>query len=166
MGLELRLVDGKVKAVFPANDRARMVPVLERLRTNRDQIADVLRQRADIPPMPSGVQLLSWKLKEPPIAIERWSVVNDPALFARRTLEQLEAALAGKNRLAGNWSVRELVERLEQVGIGVEVDELQTEQSSMSMGSPGGQHYRWPDSEEKATPSSMDEAQPDRGGHI
>jgi hypothetical protein len=122
MGLHLRLVDGKVKALFAADDRVRVAPVLERLRTNRDEVADVLRRRADAPSMPPGVQLLSWKLREPPIAIERWSVVNDAALFAHNTLEQLEAALAGKNWLAGNWSVRELVERLEQVGVVVRVE--------------------------------------------
>ena len=29
--------------------------------------------------------------------------------------------MAGKNWLAGNWSVRELVDRLEQVGVQVDV---------------------------------------------
>jgi hypothetical protein len=106
MGRQLRLVGGKVRALFPADARARKAPLLERLRTNREQIAHVLRQRGDIPLMPPGVQLVSWKLRKPPIVIQRWSVVTNPALFAERTLEQLEAALAGKNCLAGHWSVR------------------------------------------------------------
>jgi hypothetical protein len=121
MGLKFRLAKGKVMALFPANDRTRVAPVLARLRTNRKQIADVLRQRGDIPLMPPGVHLVSWKLRKPPIVIQRWSVVTDPALFAERTLEQLEAALAGKTWLAGNWSVRELLDRLEQVGVEVTV---------------------------------------------
>jgi len=121
MGLQLRLVEGKVKALFLADDRVRVAPMLERLRTNRDEVADVLRQRADAPTMPPGVQLLSWKLREPPIAIERWTVVNNSSLFARNTLEQLGAALAGKSWLAGNWSVKELIDRLEQVGVVVAV---------------------------------------------
>jgi hypothetical protein len=121
MGLQFRLVGGKVRTLFPANDQTRVAPVLERLRTNRDQIAHVLRQRGEIPLMPPGVQLVSWKLRKPPIVIQRWSVVTDPALFAERTLEQLEAALAGKDCLAGHRTVRELLDRLEQVGVVVSV---------------------------------------------
>jgi hypothetical protein len=122
MGLQFRLVGGKMRALFPADARARMVPVLERLRTNREQIADVLRQRGEIPLMPPGVQLVSWKLRKPPIVIQRWSVVTNPALFAERTLEQLEAALDGKDCLAGHRSVHELLDRLEQVGVVVNLD--------------------------------------------
>jgi hypothetical protein len=122
MGLKIRLANGKVMALFPCNDRTRVAPVLERLRTNREQIAHVLRQRGGIPLMPPGVQLVSWKLRKPPIVIQRWSVVTDPDMFAERTLEQLEAALAGKCCLAGHWSVRELQDRLEQVGVVVSVE--------------------------------------------
>jgi hypothetical protein len=85
------------------------------------RVRKVLRQRGEIPLMPLGVQLVSWKLRKPPIVIQRWSVVTNPALFAERTLEQLEAALAGKDCLAGHWSVRELLDRLEQVGVVVSV---------------------------------------------
>ena len=122
MGLQLRLVGGKVKAAFPSNDRTRVAPVLERLRTNRQEVADVLRRRGGVPPMPPGVRLVSWKLNDPPIRVERWSVVTEPALFAQVTLEQLGAALAGKQRLAGHWSVAELRDRLEQVGVIVSIN--------------------------------------------
>lgn len=122
MGLRLRLVGGKVKAAFSSNDRTRIAPVLERLRTNRREVADVLRRRRRVPLMPPGVRLISWKLNDPPIRIERWSVVTEPALFAQATLEQLGAALAGKERLAGHWSVGELRDRLEQVGVMVSIN--------------------------------------------
>ena len=65
------------------------------------------------------VKLVEWKPKVPPIAIETYTVVNDVPLFLHRTLTQLGAALEGKNCLAGNWSVRQLIERLEQVGVKV-----------------------------------------------
>jgi hypothetical protein len=73
------------------------------------------------PPMPRGVKLIDWKPKCPPVAIETWMIVNDVPKFVQATLEQLQAALAGKAWLAGNWSVRELVDRLEQVGVKVMV---------------------------------------------
>jgi hypothetical protein len=76
------------------------------------------------PPMPKGVRLLQWAPQLPPVAIERWAVVNDVPLFIHTTLCQLQAAMAGKNWLAGNWSIRELIDRLEQVGVRVSVEEV------------------------------------------
>jgi len=78
-------------------------------------------QQAGPPAMPQGIRLLHWVPKDPPLAITTWSVVNDVPQFIRTTLAQLEAALQGKNWLAGNWSLRTLCERLEQAGVKVEV---------------------------------------------
>jgi hypothetical protein len=71
------------------------------------------------PQMPKGVRLLRWAPERPPVAIESWAVVNDVPPFIQTTLDQLQAALAGENWLAGNCSVRELIDRLEQVGVKV-----------------------------------------------
>jgi hypothetical protein len=73
------------------------------------------------PSLPTGVKLMQWAPKSPPIAIEAWSLVNDVPLFIRTTLAQLESALNGDSLGAGNWPVRTLVERLEQAGVLVEV---------------------------------------------
>jgi hypothetical protein len=71
--------------------------------------------------MPEGVTLLRWEPLQPPVAITTWAVVNDVPRFVDVTLEQLRYALAGKHWHADNWSVRDLVERLEQCGVKVEV---------------------------------------------
>ena len=71
--------------------------------------------------MPAGVRLLRWAPKQPPIAVTTFSVVTDPQKFIEGTLQQLEAALRGNVMAAGNWSVRDLCERLEQVGVRVDV---------------------------------------------
>jgi hypothetical protein len=94
--------------------------LLEELRKCRPEVLDTLRRRDAIPLMPSGVQLLKWHLKEPPLAIETCSIVIDPALFARTTLEQLRVALENPKQWVG-WSIPELVDRLAQVGVSVEV---------------------------------------------
>ena len=73
------------------------------------------------PEMPAGIRLLKWAPKLPPVVLTRFSVVNDVPQFLRATLEQLRAALDGENWHAGNLSVRELVDRLEQCGVKVEV---------------------------------------------
>jgi hypothetical protein len=126
MGVELRLEDGKVKASFPAHKECEMAPLLEQLRANRDELVEVLRER-DIPDLPPGVKLISWKPKQPPVMLNRYSVVTDCALFAKATLRQLAAALAGKEWLAGNWSIAELVNRLREVGVVVEVQHTDSE---------------------------------------
>jgi hypothetical protein len=78
--------------------------------------------QAGPPPMPPGVTLLQWAPLSPPVAIERWAVVTDVPRFVETTLSQLRAAISGKNWLAGNRSVREVVDRLEQVGVKVSVE--------------------------------------------
>ena len=45
--------------------------------------------------------------------------------FIAATLLQIQARLDGKDYVAGNWSLRELVDRLEQVGVAVKVKSTQ-----------------------------------------
>jgi hypothetical protein len=68
------------------------------------------------------VSILKWQLLERPVVLSKYSVVIDPDQFARSTLEQLAHALAGRHWLAGNWTVRDLIGRLAQVGVDVEVE--------------------------------------------
>jgi hypothetical protein len=93
------------------------------------EVAELLKMRGTIPPMPPGVRLVEWKLKEPPVAIETCAVVTDPALFASTTLEQLRTALANPRRCVG-WSVPQLIDRLAQVGVTVALDESETTRKS------------------------------------
>jgi hypothetical protein len=94
--------------------------LLADLRIHKEAVIKALRARS-VPAIPKRVRLLAWQLKNPPIVLNRWSVVNDVRLFVDATLRELEAALAGKSWLAGNRSIRELVDRLEQVGVQIEV---------------------------------------------
>jgi len=76
--------------------------------------------------MPPGVRLLRWEPKNPPIAIVHMGIVGNVHKFISATLLQLQARLEGKDFLAGNWSLRELIERLEQVGVAVEIEGMQS----------------------------------------
>jgi hypothetical protein len=76
--------------------------------------------------MPPGVRLLKWEPKNPPIAIVRMGIVSNVPKFVAATLLQLKAPLENKDFLAGNWSLRELVDRLEQVGVMVKVESTQS----------------------------------------
>lgn len=114
---------GGVLAVNGERIRARLpddaAHLLEELRAHKDEVLSLLRRRKEIPPVPPGVRLILWSLRNPPIAIESCAVVTDTTLFARTTLEQLRVALENPKRWVG-WSVPQLVERLAQVGVVVE----------------------------------------------
>jgi hypothetical protein len=74
-----------------------------------------------IPAMPEGVRLLEWNLKPAPIILTYFSVVTDVERFVAATLAELKAAMNGQEWQAGHWSVRDLVDRLEQCGVRVEI---------------------------------------------
>ena len=100
-------------------------PLLEILRFQREEVKAILRQRQHtVPPaLPPGLRLVSWQPKEPPVVITRWSIVTNVPMFVETTLRQLAHAVKGdKPFLAGNWSVRDLVDRLEQVGLKVQIE--------------------------------------------
>jgi hypothetical protein len=87
----------------------------------RSEVAVYLKARRAIPPMPEGIRLISWNLKDPPVAIEMCAVVTGPALFAKTTLEQLRVALENPKRWVG-WSIPQLIDRLAQVGVIVALE--------------------------------------------
>jgi hypothetical protein len=123
LGVQLRVEADKVVMRFPAEElRNELSGQLAYLRTHRHEVMNFLRERDVIPKMPPGVQLVSWNLKEPPVAVEVCSLVTDSALFARTTLDQLRTALAQPKRWLG-WTVPQLIERLAQVGVTVEVSQ-------------------------------------------
>ena len=140
VGGVLTLQGDRIRYELPAE----AAPMIEMLRQYRDEVLGVLRERerpegkqshpdpyavalekttqSEPPLMPIGVRLLRWAPARPPVAIGSWAVVNDVSQFIQTTLGQLQAAIAGKHWLAGNRSVRELVERLNQVGVEVEIE--------------------------------------------
>ena len=119
IGGSLRLSGMKIQYELP--DSADWL--LTELEQNRNELIELLKETSTPPRMPPGVKLMKWKPKTPPIVIVRMGIVSDVDQFIAATLRQLQDRLEGKGFLAGNWSLRELVERLEQVGIAVEIEE-------------------------------------------
>jgi len=76
--------------------------------------------------LPAAVRLVKWETKRAPILITRCSVVTDVDGFAAVLLGRLELALKGES----NWSVREIVETLEQIGVHVEVETQGTDNAT------------------------------------
>jgi hypothetical protein len=98
------------------------VHLLDELRAHRDEVLSLLRRRKEIPAMPLGVRPVDWDPKPAPVILTQWSVVTDVDRFIRMTLLELKAALAGKQWQAGHWSARDLVDRLEECGVRVQIE--------------------------------------------
>jgi hypothetical protein len=96
--------------------------LLDELRTRKNEVLLLLRRRAQIPAMPPGVRLAHWEPKPAPVVLTQYSVVTDVDRFIRMTLLELKAALAGKRWQAGHRSVRDLIDRLEECGVRVEIE--------------------------------------------
>ena len=79
-----------------------------------------------IPPMPPGVELLTWNPKRPPVAITQCAVVTDVESFVAATLQQLGRLLL--RRQPDSRQLRDLVDALEQCGVVVRI---------RGVGSPG-----------------------------
>jgi hypothetical protein len=126
VGIASRLDGATVRILFPGpQQREELAGHVAFLRAHRGEVAEFLRKRAAIPPMPPGVLLLGWHLKKPPVAIETCALVTDPVLFASTTLEQLRIALANPKHWVG-WSVPQLIDRLSQVGMTVTLETYKT----------------------------------------
>lgn len=118
-GGSLRLDRDQIRYAIP-KPAAWLVP---EVRKQRGAIVALLgRRRPNPPPMPTGIRLLRWAPKAPPVLLQHCSVVIEVEKFIAATLAQLQARLRGNDFAAGNWSERELVDRLEQVGVEVEVE--------------------------------------------
>ena len=122
-GVGFRLDGEKVRVWYPDDERrGELAEQIAFLRGQRAEVAAYLKARSAIPPMPEGVRLVRWEPKPAPIAITKVEIVTDVPRFVTMTLLELKAALAAKRWLAGNRSVRELIERLEACGVVVEVN--------------------------------------------
>jgi hypothetical protein len=123
-GVAFQLEGERVHVEYPDDERREeLAGRIALLRARRDEVVAYLRARGAIPPMPEGVRLVRWEPKPAPVALTRVEVVTDVPRFVTMTLLALKAALVGKRWLAGNRSVRELIERLEECGVIVEVNE-------------------------------------------
>lgn len=90
--------------------------LVDELRASKWELLELLRQR---PAMPPGVRLVRWEPLAAPVPLNTWLTVLDTGRFIESTLRQLSARLSGDDFGAGNWSLSELLESLEKVGVTV-----------------------------------------------
>jgi len=88
--------------------------VVDELRENKRDLLELLRQR---PVMPPEVRVVRWDPLSAPVKVNRWLTVLDTDRFIRNKVSQLAARLSGDSLRAGNWSLSELLEFLDIVGV-------------------------------------------------
>ncbi len=115
-GGELTVCGDRIRCRLP-EDAAHL---LDDLKAHKTEVIVCLKQRT-IPPMPDGVLLVRWEPKPAPVILTRTAVVNDVGRFIADTLMQLGKALRSKQGPTVQREMRELVDRLEQCGVIVQI---------------------------------------------
>jgi len=116
-GGQLWLEGDKVRARLPE----RLRPLVDVIRACKPEIIELLAQR---PAMPSGVRLVRYKPKNPPVQISCCETVVGVERFIQSTLRQLAARLNGERGWRYDWrSLSELLARLAAVGCQVALDD-------------------------------------------
>lgn len=122
-GVAFRLAGEKVCVWYPDDERRQNVAGrIALLRGRRAEVAAYIKARTKIPEMPKGIRLVRWEPRPAPIAVTRVEIVTDVPSFVRMTLLEMQNALINERWLAGNRSVRELIDRLEECGVAIEID--------------------------------------------
>jgi hypothetical protein len=72
--------------------------------------------------MPKGVRLVSWNPKFAPVAIETCSIVVDVPKFIKAELLALDSRLNNPSTIHGGFTVPQMLDRLAQAGLEVELE--------------------------------------------
>lgn len=88
----------------------------------RAEVVAGLNVRSAAPPMPKGVRLIRWEPKAAPVAIDVCSVVVDIPKFIESELRAINSRLNNPWSIQGGFTVPQMLDRLAQVGLEVELD--------------------------------------------
>jgi hypothetical protein len=123
MGINVWLDGNKVRLRYSNGEqRQNLVAQISFLRVRRADVATFLRLRnGDIPVMPTGIRLVAWEPKQPPVRLESFLVVTNSVGFANSALREIYERLSNPKRKYGR-SVKQLIEHLAKVGVMVELD--------------------------------------------
>lgn len=122
-GAAFRLEGEKVRVSYPDDERRKeLAKQISLLRDHRTEVAAYLKARSAVPPMPKGVRLIRWESKAAPVAIDVCSVVVDVPKFIESELWALDSRLNNLRTIHGGFTVPQMLNRLAQAGLEVELD--------------------------------------------
>lgn len=85
---------------------------------------EILRALAppSYPHLPKGIRLIRYEAKSPPVSIDMCSVVVDVSKFVQSELRAVGSRLNNPRTIHGGFTVPQMLDRLRQVGLEVELD--------------------------------------------
>jgi len=127
-GIEIFLDrEDKVRVRYAETHREQLVGLLAQLRSHRNDVAAVLRERQGVsappecPPLPPGVRLVRYAPKSPPVAVQPCSIVTDVDKFIRAYLRDLGWRLEHpKGHVCA--PLPEILAKLAEVGVELELE--------------------------------------------
>ena len=156
LGFEIEAAGDRVRVRHQSQPRPEALPLLEYIRQHKADVlaaltgpqplhkdeptadakgdADALDGLvAEAPPLPpplsSALRLISYLPKKPPVALEQCSIVTNLDLFIQTTLADLEAKLNHPTPIPWGWTVQQMLDRLRQVGLVIEIEKVAVDNS-------------------------------------
>ena len=109
------------------------VPIAEtnsEAKADADDLDGIVAEAPPLPPpLPIGLRLISYVPKKPPVALEQCSIVTNLDLFIQTTFADLEAKLNHPTPNPWGWTVSQMLDRLRQVGLVIEVEKMPASKS-------------------------------------
>ena len=122
-GVAFRLNGEKVRVSYPHEERRKeLAQQIALLREQRAEVAAYLKARNAIPLMPEGVRLIRWEPMAAPVRLDVCSVVFDVPKFIESELRALDSRLNNPLTIHGGFTVAQMLDRLAQAGLKVELD--------------------------------------------
>jgi hypothetical protein len=122
-GAAFLLEDDKVRVWYPDEERRKKVAeLIALLRVQRLEVAAYLKARNEIPSMPQGVRLVRYEPKPAPVRLDVCSVVFDVSKFIESELRALDSRLNDPWTIHGGFTVPQMLDRLAQAGLEVELE--------------------------------------------
>ena len=93
-----------------------------RVRQSQETTPVLVKAATECPPLPPGVRLMSYRPKQPPVAVTVCSVVTDVPKFIEHCLAELSARLHSPVQIRAGDSVFELLSKLADCGLELVVE--------------------------------------------
>ena len=123
VGVAFQLRGEKVSIWYPDDECcSEVADRIALLRAQRAEVAAYLKSRNVAPPMPLGVRLLRYEPKTAPVRLDVCSVVFDIPKFIKSELHALDSRLNSPWTIHGGFTVPQMLDRLAQAGLEVELD--------------------------------------------
>ena len=151
LGFEIEAAGDQVRVRHQSPPRPEALPLLEYIRQHKAEVLAALagpqhededepttgaKRDADLldgivadalpfpPPLPNGLRLISYAPQKPPVAVEQCSIVTNVELFIQSSLADLEDKLNHPNAIRWGWTVPQMLDRLRQVGLVIEIEKM------------------------------------------